>query len=668
MKTKSSNVLPMVLISALIILSGCIKVVSTDPADGSANVPVNKTVSIILNSKVNPDTVNAGTLVVKDSSDRIIPGDIVCSGKEILFTPQSLFAKGMKYSVTLKKQIKDKIGTGLKEYAFSFTTSFSSPDPSLMPHVLSVSPADGSTNIAFDTSIRVKFDTAVLGSSVNPKSFVISDSKGTRINGDFSFSGDMKSLTFRPANPFSFMTKYNILLGNTISSNKGIRLEKSSEFSFITEAEKKWNTPAPFLTDNGTFGGSVDLAMDSNGNAIVAFIEIENLKSWISRCEFRNGAWGEVQKICMSRSNAGVPKVAMNDNNEAVIVWVEWDATYTGEDENPVYTQELFSSSYRDGEWSSPELIQGMNDYISVAIGNNGDAILTGYLLDDNLNIVGLGIKEFRDDSWNKIPLKEIDTDEYNAINVQLEIDDSGDAIVTWLKDDNEERPAFFIKRNSNIWTIPEEIKADTIDNTIPILNRYGEFIADGILNKIFSWMLDPVRFGSDMSINIIRRETSEENGYYMVKKGDSVFFSWREYFTAYQTYNKNRFYTYSAEYINGEWTAPMLATNMSICKLDIWNLDRPFRLDIDGRGNAVMAWSQREDQPGTFWFRDYGYYRIFRNEYRSGIWNYESKQISTEGKYSDNPKIAMDRKGNAIIVWQEWDGTRWQLFKTEYR
>jgi hypothetical protein len=667
MKTKSSNVLPMVLISALIILSGCIKVVSTDPADGSTNVPVNKTVSIIFNSKVNPDTVNAGTLVVKDSSDRIIPGDIVCSGKEILFTPQTLFAKGTKYSVTLKKQIKDKIGTGLKEYTFSFTTASSSPDPSSMPHVLSVSPADGSTDVAFDASIRVKFDAPVLGSSVNSKSFVVTDGEGTRINGDFSFSGDMNSLTFRPASPFAFMTEYNVLLENMISSNKGIRLEKSFDFSFTTEAEKKWDNPGPVLTDSETSDGAPDLAMDNNGNAIIVFVECDNQKSWISRCEFRNGAWGRVQKISMSGNNVSSAKVVMNDKNEAMIIWTEWYATYTSEEEDPVYTEELFSSSYRDGEWSSPELVQGMNNYISVALGNNGDAILAGYLV-DGLNLVGLGLKEFKDGSWNKIPLKEIDTDEYNAINVQLEIDDSGDAIVTWLKDDNEERPSFFMKRNSNIWTEPEEIKTDSLEKTIPVSDRYGDIIADGILNKIFSWMLEPVRTDSDMMINIVRRDTSEENGYHLAKKGDSVFLSWREYFTAYQTYNKNRFYTYSSEYIDGEWTAPMLSTNMSICKLDIWNLGRAFRLDIDGRGNAVMAWPQREDQSGTFWFRDYGYYRIFRNEYRSGIWNYESKQISTAGRYSDNPKVAMDRKGNAIIIWQEWDGNKWQVFKTEYR
>jgi hypothetical protein len=30
--------------------------------------------------------------------------------------------------------------------------------------------------------------------------------------------------------------------------------------------------------------------------------------------------------------------------------------------------------------------------------------------------------------------------------------------------------------------------------------------------------------------------------------------------------------------------------------------------------------------------------------------------------------KIAMDKKGNALIIWQEWDGSKWQIFKTEYR
>jgi hypothetical protein len=670
MKRNYRNIVALILITSVCVLSGCIKVLSTDPANGSTSVPLNKSVRIILNREANPDTVKAGTLIVKDDSNRAVAGEIICSGKEILFTPQTLFAKGMKYSVTLKKQIKDKIGIGLKEYTFSFATASSSPEPLLMPHVLSVSPADGSSNIAFDASIRVKFDTPLLVSSVNSKSFIVKDSYGTSLNGDFSFSGDMKSLTFRPASPFSFMTKYNILLESMISSNIGIRLERSLGFSFTTEAEKKWDTPTPFLINNSTFGGTADLAMDNNGNAIVVFEEYDNLNHWVSRCEFRNKAWGEVEKMSISGNNASYPKVVMNDNNEAIIIWTEWYETYTGEGEDPVYTQELFSSSYKNGEWSVPERVEGMDNCISIALSNNGDAILTGYTLDDMyyINITGLELKEFIDGSWNNTLVKKIDTEEYCARNVQLEIDDSGNAIVTWLKDDYRECPSFFMKRNSHIWTEPEEIKSDALEKTILVLNRYGDLIADGILNKLFSWLLDPVRAEKNTKNNIIRRDVSEENGYHLTKKGDSVFLSWREYYHSHLALNNDRFYSYSSEYIDGEWTAPMLATNMSICKMDTWNLARPFRLDIDGRDNAVLAWPQREDQSGNFWSRDYGYYRIFRNEYRSGIWNYESKQISTAGRYSDYPKVAMDRKGNAIIIWQEWDGSKWQVFKNEYR
>ena len=81
------------------------------------------------------------------------------------------------------------------------------------------------------------------------------------------------------------------------------------------------------------------------------------------------------------------------------------------------------------------------------------------------------------------------------------------------------------------------------------------------------------------------------------------------------------------------------------------------------GQGNAVLVWPQREDASQ----RDDGYYRVLRNENRNGIWNYKSVIISSPGIYSDYPVVAMDGKGNAVIVWLEWEGY-WRVMKTEYR
>ena len=115
----------------------------------------------------------------------------------------------------------------------------------------------------------------------------------------------------------------------------------------------------------------------------------------------------------------------------------------------------------------------------------------------------------------------------------------------------------------------------------------------------------------------------------------------------------------FMSEYRNGNWTHPAdLNDNISPDGRDV--SEGP-RAAMDGSGNALVVWHQA-DGTGS---------KIFMSEYRGGSWTHPSTvtdNISTDGQDASNPQVAMDGSGNAIIVWEQYDGADWQIYMSEYR
>jgi TolB protein len=105
-------------------LSGCIKVVSTDPAKNSSDVSRVSIVKVVFNSSPNAATVNQSTFFVKDAGGNLVEGSISCSGTQAAFMPKQILATHTTYSVTLTSGIKDGQGLPmLSRYTFQFTTN-----------------------------------------------------------------------------------------------------------------------------------------------------------------------------------------------------------------------------------------------------------------------------------------------------------------------------------------------------------------------------------------------------------------------------------------------------------------------------------------------------------------------------------------------------------------
>ncbi|MFZ3098438.1 MAG: DUF1566 domain-containing protein, partial [Desulfosalsimonadaceae bacterium] len=121
----------------------------------------------------------------------------------------------------------------------------------------------------------------------------------------------------------------------------------------------------------------------------------------------------------------------------------------------------------------------------------------------------------------------------------------------------------------------------------------------------------------------------------------------WAQYDGSYSRINKS-------EYRSGVWSGPEIISSAGI---DAYSP----QVAMDGNGNAVIVWEQ-SDGANT---------QIYKSEYRGGSWTHpadQSDHISLAGTDASGPQVAMAGSGDAVIVWQQSDGTNKQVYKYEYR
>ncbi len=78
----------------------------------------------------------------------------------------------------------------------------------------------------------------------------------------------------------------------------------------------------------------------------------------------------------------------------------------------------------------------------------------------------------------------------------------------------------------------------------------------------------------------------------------------------------------------------------------------------MDGSGNAVAVWYQHDGTRNNIW----------SNRYTVGVGWGTAELIETDNTgYALSPQVEMDPSGNAVAVWQHYDGTRYNLYSNRY-
>jgi len=205
-------------------------------------------------------------------------------------------------------------------------------------------------------------------------------------------------------------------------------------FSQIFKSEYRngvWTNPASlsdYINPDGN-AHSPKVAMDNNGNAIIVWRQHDGANYQLLKSEYRGGIWHHPaslsNKISPDGAAAGSPEIAMDNNGNAIIVWEQ--------------NSKIFKSEYRNGAWTQPA---SLSDYINP----NATAYSPKVTMDNNGNTIivwqqsgGIYKSEYRNDVWHH-PASlsdKISPDETSTRSPKVTMDNNGNAIIVWEQYDS---------------------------------------------------------------------------------------------------------------------------------------------------------------------------------------------------------------------------------------
>ncbi|RYZ62471.1 MAG: DUF3494 domain-containing protein [Chitinophagaceae bacterium] len=226
-------------------------VVSTDPANGASDVPLNKVVTALFSTVMNPATINPATVVIRQGAT-LVPGTLSYSGMTATFTPASPLAANTVYSGTITTGAKDTAGNAL---ASNFTWSFATGTP---PAVTSTSPANGAANVSVTTSIAATFSKAMNPATISGTTFTVKQGS-TAVGGSVTYSGN--TATFTPAAALTQGALYTATITTGAQDLAGNALANNYVWTFTTAASLVVVPPSLLgsAAQFGVFGGSAGI-------------------------------------------------------------------------------------------------------------------------------------------------------------------------------------------------------------------------------------------------------------------------------------------------------------------------------------------------------------------------------------------------------------------------
>jgi hypothetical protein len=152
------------------------------------------------------------------------------------------------------------------------------PDDTVAPTVSSTTPLDLATSVARDSTITATFNEDMFATTVDANSFTLAKS-GT-VDGTVTFEPNTNVATFTPNRELAIHATYTATLSTDITDLSGNPLIENASWSFTT-AEGTWGTHELIETNTGS-ADSPKVAVDNNGNAIAVWTQrdsksIENI-------------------------------------------------------------------------------------------------------------------------------------------------------------------------------------------------------------------------------------------------------------------------------------------------------------------------------------------------------------------------------------------------------
>ncbi|HLF05618.1 MAG TPA: Ig-like domain-containing protein, partial [Thermoplasmata archaeon] len=204
---------------------GAPMILSTDPADGTMNVPVNSTIIFEWSLDMQRATAEGAT-----SSGPAISGSWTWNAGDTraTWTPGTLLQASTQYTVNVTTAATSQNGTKMAgPYSFKFTTAGPPPPPA--PAVTSTDPTNNQQGVAVGAKVEVTFN---LPMEIAPTEGAVSASPA--IAGTFGWVLNDTKFVLTPSSPLQAGTAYTVTISSSAKSKAGATLPSPYSFKFST--------------------------------------------------------------------------------------------------------------------------------------------------------------------------------------------------------------------------------------------------------------------------------------------------------------------------------------------------------------------------------------------------------------------------------------------------
>jgi VCBS repeat-containing protein len=363
--------------------------------------------------------------------------------------------------------------------------------------------------------------------------------------------------------------------------------------------------------------------------------------------------WATAQPVETEDSgDAHRPQVAMDGAGNAVAVWSQWDGT----------RYNFWANRFVSGSgWGTAQLIETDDSECAdasaqVAMDGAGNAVAVWECFDGSYHNIWANRYEAGTDLWGTAQL--IETNNMGmAFSPHVAMDGAGNAVAVWEQYDGTRMSIWSNRYTSGtgLWGTAQlietndvgdvslaEVAMDEAGNAVAVWTQFGGLVRDIWANRYEAG----TGWGTAQLIETFDLADALFPQIAMDGAGNAVAVWWQ--------YDGTQVSIWANRYLAGTgWgTAQRIETN------DAGHALYP-QVAMDSAGNAVVVWYQSDG------FRD----SIWSNRYEAGIglWGTAELIETIDTGYAIYPQVAMDGAGNAIAVWVQYDGTRDNIWSNRY-
>ncbi|MBL0225361.1 MAG: Ig-like domain-containing protein [Geobacteraceae bacterium] len=241
------------------------RVIATINSNGAIDVPTNTKVGATFSEPMDPLTITTATFTLSNGTTYTnVPGTMLYSGVDMVFTPSSPLAPNTTYIATITTGAKDLAGNELggnkaplplaSDFGWFWTTA-AAPDTT-NPTVILTAPLNGAINVPTGSTINATFSEAMDPLTITNATFSVAG-----VPGLVTYDGVNKIATLTPSSPLAAGTTYTATVTTGARDLAGNPLLLNKVWSFTTAAVVipppvvPLGSVAPF----GTFGGSAGM-------------------------------------------------------------------------------------------------------------------------------------------------------------------------------------------------------------------------------------------------------------------------------------------------------------------------------------------------------------------------------------------------------------------------